>query len=90
MPVEIQLLDTAGQEQYRALGPVYYRNAAPALVVFDISNRTSFENTVGCKTTFRSVCPSARDDRDETQFHFHNDLPVIFNFQMFTSRIGAF
>jgi hypothetical protein len=33
--------------------------------------------------------PSARDDKDETQFHFQNDLLVRFSFQMFTSRIGG-
>jgi small GTP-binding protein len=54
-PVEIQLWDTAGQEQYRALGPVYYRNAAAALVVFDISNRTSFENISDWIKSFRNV-----------------------------------
>jgi hypothetical protein len=45
---------------------------------------------VGRETTFRSVSGSVRDDRDETQFHFQNDLPVIFNFQTLTSRIGIF
>jgi hypothetical protein len=39
---------------------------------------------------FSSACRSDRDDREETQFRFQNDLPERFNFQVFTSRIGAF
>lgn len=42
--VEIQLWDTAGQEKFRSLIPVYFRNAIGSLVVFDLTNRNSFEN----------------------------------------------
>jgi small GTP-binding protein len=31
----IQIWDTAGQEKYRSIGPIYYRNASAALAVFD-------------------------------------------------------
>jgi GTPase SAR1 family protein len=30
--------DTAGQERYRSLAPIYYRAAAAALVVYDITD----------------------------------------------------
>lgn len=53
--IEIQLWDTAGQEQYRALGPVYFRSAAAALVVFDLTNRESFNNLADWIKAFRSV-----------------------------------
>ena len=39
----MQLWDTAGQERYRALAPMYYRGAAAAVVVYDVTNPTSFE-----------------------------------------------
>ena len=39
----LQLWDTAGQERYRALAPMYYRGAAAAVVVYDVTNPTSFE-----------------------------------------------
>ena len=42
--IELDLWDTAGQEMYRSLTPMYYRNAQAALLVFDISNRASFES----------------------------------------------
>ena len=53
--IEIQLWDTAGQEQYRALGPVYFRSASAALVVFDITNRDSFNNLLDWIKAFRNV-----------------------------------
>lgn len=53
--LEIQIWDTAGQEQYRSLGPIYYRSSAAALVVFDVTNRKSYEDINDWITEFRSV-----------------------------------
>jgi hypothetical protein len=47
-------------------------------------------HTIGCETTFRSAFRIGRNNRDEIQFHFQNDLPVRLNFQMFISCPGAF
>ena len=33
----MQIWDTAGQEKYRSLGPIYYRNASAGIAVLDIS-----------------------------------------------------
>tara|TARA_A100001015_G_C15019858_1_gene727418 strand:+ start:445 stop:1548 length:1104 start_codon:yes stop_codon:yes gene_type:complete len=40
--VKIQIWDTAGQEDFRAITRAYYREAAAALLVYDVSNRGSF------------------------------------------------
>ncbi|KAF2360917.1 Small GTP-binding protein domain [Trinorchestia longiramus] len=40
--VNMQVWDTAGQERYRALTPLYYRNANAAFLVFDITDMDSF------------------------------------------------
>lgn len=37
-----QIWDTAGQEKYRSLAPMYYRGAAAAIVVYDVSRDSSF------------------------------------------------
>ena len=41
--VKLQLWDTAGQEKYKSMVSSYYRGANVALIVFDITNRPSFE-----------------------------------------------
>ena len=35
--------DTAGQERFHALGPIYYRDSQGALLVYDITDEDSFE-----------------------------------------------
>jgi small GTP-binding protein len=37
--VSLEIWDTAGQEKYRALGPIYYRNSRAAIAVFDLTRR---------------------------------------------------
>lgn len=41
--IKFELWDTAGQERYRALAPMYYRNADAAVLVFDVTDNESFE-----------------------------------------------
>ena len=41
--VRMQIWDTAGQEKYRAMAPMYYHNAQVALVVYAIDDLQSFE-----------------------------------------------
>jgi Ras-related protein Rab-6A len=43
--VRLQLWDTAGQERFRSLIPSYIRDSSVAVVVYDVSNRASFQNT---------------------------------------------
>lgn len=42
--VKAQIWDTAGQERYRAITSAYYRGAVGALLVYDITNRGTFES----------------------------------------------
>jgi len=44
--VKFHIWDTAGQEKFKSLTRNYYRNAAGALVVYDITRRESFNNIV--------------------------------------------
>ena len=41
--VEIQIWDTAGQEKFKSLAPIYFRNASAAIAVFSLTSRKSFE-----------------------------------------------
>ena len=44
--VLLNIWDTAGQERFRALAPNYYRQAKGAVVVYDITDRKSFDKVV--------------------------------------------
>merc|ERR1712159_817542 len=43
--VRLQLWDTAGQERFRSLIPSYIRDSSVAVVVYDVTNQTSFQQT---------------------------------------------
>ena len=42
--VALQIWDTAGQEKFRSLTPMYYRSAAIAILCFDLTNSASFQS----------------------------------------------
>eukprot|EP01012_Entosiphon_sulcatum_P033114 TRINITY_DN41978_c0_g1_i1.p1 TRINITY_DN41978_c0_g1~~TRINITY_DN41978_c0_g1_i1.p1 ORF type:complete len:215 (-),score=32.45 TRINITY_DN41978_c0_g1_i1:33-677(-) len=41
--VTVAIWDTAGQERFHALGPIYYRDANGALLVYDITDKDTFD-----------------------------------------------
>jgi Ras-related protein Rab-6A len=41
--IKLVLWDTAGQEKFRSLTPTYIKDANVAVIVYDISNRNSFD-----------------------------------------------
>jgi Ras-related protein Rab-11A len=40
--VRFEIWDTAGQERYKCITPLYYRNATSVFLVYDITDRTTF------------------------------------------------
>merc|ERR1711998_198605 len=45
--VKLQIWDTAGQERFRAVTRNYYRGAAGALLVYDVTRRATYQNLNG-------------------------------------------
>lgn len=41
--VKFEIWDTAGQERYRSLTRIFYKDAAAAILVYDITRKQSFE-----------------------------------------------
>lgn len=41
--INIQLWDTAGQEEYHSLAPIYYKDAQAAILVYSVTDSKSFE-----------------------------------------------
>ncbi|KAJ8254170.1 hypothetical protein COCON_G00207820 [Conger conger] len=44
MKVKLQIWDTAGQERFRGVTHAYYRDAHALLLLYDVTNKTSFDN----------------------------------------------
>uniref|UniRef100_A0A3B3QQZ3 small monomeric GTPase n=1 Tax=Paramormyrops kingsleyae TaxID=1676925 RepID=A0A3B3QQZ3_9TELE len=44
MKVKLQIWDTAGQERFRSVTHAYYRDAHALLLLYDVTNKTSFDN----------------------------------------------
>lgn len=53
------LQDTAGQERYRSLSPLYFRGADACLMVYDVTSGQSFADLEGWFSEFRSMGPPA-------------------------------
>jgi small GTP-binding protein len=71
--VTLSVWDTAGQERFRTLIPMYFRGSAGAIVVFDITQRSSFtsvpdwvtmltENVTDCPIVLVGNKVDLRDD----------------------------
>ncbi|KAF7456550.1 Ras family protein [Cryptosporidium felis] len=53
--IKLQIWDTAGQERYRSVTRSYYRGAAGALIVYDITNRESYNHLVNWLADARTL-----------------------------------
>jgi small GTP-binding protein len=43
-PIRLQIWDTAGQEKFRSIAKSYFRNAVGVILVYDITDRRSFDD----------------------------------------------
>ena len=51
--IKLVIWDTAGQEKYHALNKVYYNGASGALIVYDVTDRDSFNKVKTWLTELR-------------------------------------
>ena len=50
--------DTAGQEQYHSLVPMYFRSAAAVVLVFDVTNPKTLESAITWEEQIRTNAPA--------------------------------
>lgn len=53
--IKLQIWDTAGQERYRSVTRSYYRGAAGALIVYDVTNRDTYSHLVNWLADARTL-----------------------------------
>jgi small GTP-binding protein len=54
--VKLQIWDTAGQERFRAISKAYYRNAVGVILVYDLTDRKSFDELPSWLNDIRTLC----------------------------------
>ena len=87
----IQIWDTAGQERFRSIRINYYKNSTCAIVVYDISNRVSFNNVKSwieecrnrtSKTTFMVLVGNKSDLDDKRQVSIEEGQELAEKYEM--------
>jgi Ras-related protein Rab-4B len=77
--IKLQIWDTAGQERFRSVTRSYYRGASGALLVYDITNRESYNAVTNWLTDVRTLaspnivivlCGNKKDLEDQRQVTF--------------------
>ncbi|KAI1280719.1 Ras-related protein Rab-22A [Halotydeus destructor] len=56
--IKFNIWDTAGQEKYRALAPMYFRGAAACIVVYDVTSLSSYRSVHSWVKELQSHAPS--------------------------------
>lgn len=57
--IKLQIWDTAGQERFRSIAKAYFRNAVGVILVFDITERKTFEEINMWLNDVHSLCDPA-------------------------------
>ncbi|EDQ91138.1 uncharacterized protein MONBRDRAFT_36068 [Monosiga brevicollis MX1] len=58
--LKLSIWDTAGQEKYRGLAPMYYRDAEAAVIVYDITKASTFQNVRSWVSELTAINPGQR------------------------------
>lgn len=53
--IKAQIWDTAGQEKYKAITSHHYRKAVGALIVYDVTKRSTFDNVIKWYSDLRNI-----------------------------------
>jgi len=69
--IKLQIWDTAGQERFRTISSTYYRGAHGIIVVYDITNRESFDNV---KRWLKEIDKYARENVNKLLVGNKSDL----------------
>ncbi|KAH0792927.1 small GTP-binding protein [Histomonas meleagridis] len=98
--VPLVIWDTAGQESFRSIVPMYFSRAAFILIVYDISSKVSFEGVIDWYNAAKEKAPedakfilvgnkSDLADKREVSFEQMNELSESLNFFFDTETSAA-
>lgn len=55
-PIKLQIWDTAGQEKFRSIAKSYFRHAVGVIMVYDITDRKSFDDLAFWLNDVHTLC----------------------------------
>ena len=67
--VRFEIWDTAGQEKYRSLNKIFYKDVGAAILVYDITNQQSFEELK--KYWYQQIKEFAPNNTSKKLFYFN-------------------
>ena len=77
--IKFQIWDTAGQEKYRSINKLFYSDANIAILVYDITSKTSYNEVItfwykeikerGAKDVLIVICGNKSDLFDKAMLH---------------------
>lgn len=70
--IKLQIWDTAGQERFRAVNTSFYRNAMGIFVVYDVGNKSSFDNV--CSVWLKAIEENCDFQQEKNN---NNKLPFV-------------
>ena len=71
--IKFKIWDTSGQERFQSLSRSYFRNVDAVILVYDITNRESFENII---SWYRYIKEEASEDISKKNIYYY--FPFLF------------
>jgi len=75
--VKLEIWDTAGQERYKALAPMFYRSAGIVLLVFDLTDKKSFESVKEWISELQKNYTKQMESHQQSDYKRFISLPMI-------------
>jgi small GTP-binding protein len=74
--IKFEIWDTAGQEKYRALTKIFYKDALAAILVYDITRRNSFQEIKNY--WYNQIKESAKNDIGKIIFFIFKNMNTFY------------
>ncbi|RZB66641.1 ras-related protein Rab-21 [Asbolus verrucosus] len=89
--INLAIWDTAGQEKFHALGPIYYRSSNGAVLVYDITDEDSFQKVKSWVKELRKIlgadiCLVIAGNKTDLEKNRHVSLEEA---ETYSSKVGA-
>jgi Ras-related protein Rab-5C len=82
--ITLEIWDTAGQERYRSLSPMYYRHAQVIIIVYDVTDKETYDRAKGW---INEVVSSQKND-DSLIYLVGNKIDLGDNYRKVESSIA--